>query len=387
MKIGILIDELISGGFQKVALMEAKYLKKLGHDVSLVILHKIKIEGYIDLIKNNNINVIYISDRLPCYLKINFRFPFFAFFSFMHIFYPFFIYKYIRKNEFDIFITHGTYTAFSSIRIKKKIKIPYICFVHDPITYIINQKYKDKFLGNFSKLLTPIAKKLDKMIIKNATSVFAFPDMIDEMKKTYPDYPHYYEIFNGCESIDQDDVEYGKRNYCISVTKWDQGKNFELLIEIWKKLSNRIPLKVVGSFSPVKLEKDYRRKIKENSLSEYIEIIGKVSETELINYYKNAKFLIHPCREAFGMTILEASANGCPAIFTRNSGVARLYPKFIKTKLPNENDLMEYINIINYFIKVPEQEYRVLVNDYYKTAKENSWENHCKKINTLIQRL
>ena len=51
MKIGILIDELISGGFQKVALMEVIYLKSLGYDTDLVVLHRTNNLGYQDIIE------------------------------------------------------------------------------------------------------------------------------------------------------------------------------------------------------------------------------------------------------------------------------------------------------------------------------------------------
>ncbi len=384
MKVGMLIDELISGGFQKVAIMEAKYFQKLGFEVFLVVLHRTKNKGYIDLIKQNNIKVIYLSDRLPFFLRINFHFPFFAFFSFFHIFYPLFIYKYIQDKEFDVFITHGTYTSFSSISIFNKLKIPYICFVHDSITYILNQKYKDKFLGRFLSILIPIANKLDIMIIKNAKSIIAFPDMITEMKKIFPTYNNYHKIFNGCETIEESKINFKKSNFAISVTKWDQGKNFIFLLDIWNDLEKKIALKIIGTFHPVSLKYEMEELIKQKGLKESIEIIGPVNESELSEYYKNAKFLIHPCKEAFGMTILEASANGCPAVFTDNSGVAVLYSDKIKKWLPEENNLYEYKNIINKFVQENQNEYENLVKEYFISAKNNSWIKHCKQIKKLI---
>lgn len=380
MKIGILIDELISGGFQKVAIMEAKYFQKMGYEVFLVVLHRAENEGYKELIKENKIKVIYLSDRLPFYLRINFRFPFFAFFSFFHIFYPFFIHKYMKKEEFDIFIAHGTYTAFSSIAISTKLKIPYICFVHDSVTYILNQKYKNKFLGNFLGILIPVANKIDKMIVKNAKLIIAFPEMINKLKTIVPNYQYYQPIYNGCEPIDERKINYNKKNYAIAVTKWDQGKNFEFLLSVWLNLDKKIPLKVIGPFYPGKLQIEFRKKILEYKLGDYIKLVGAKDEVELNKYYSEAKFLIHPCKEAFGMTILEASAKGCPAIFTKNSGVAELFSEDIKMRLPNENDIKKYKNTINCLAKLTQQEHRKLINSYYKVAMENSWKNHCKKL-------
>jgi len=384
MKIGILIDELIPGGFQKVAIMEAKYFNMLGHEAVLVVLHRIKNEGYEDLIKRNNIKVIRISDRLPFCLRLNFRFPFFAFFSFFHIFYPFFIWGYVKRGEFDVCITHGTYTAFSSIAIKKKLHIPFISFIHDSVTYIIENKYKDKFPRSVLGFLMLIAKKLDRAIVGSSNCVIAFPEMLWELKKIYPAYQDYHEIFNGCEVIPESEIIFNKSNFAISVTKWDQGKNFNFILDIWNSLDAKIPLKVIGSVHPDSLKNEMERLISDRGLSNYITIIGQITEEELCEYYSNARFLVHPCREAFGMTILEASAHGCPAIFTNNSGVAELFPDKIRLEMPSEKDIVSYVNTIRYIGGLPQQEYVELVDDYYKVAIENTWEAHCRKIEKLI---
>jgi len=386
MKIGILVDELILGGFQKVAIMETKYLNEIGHDAVLVVLHRIKNEGYQDLIKKNNIKMIRLSDRLPFFLKINFRFPFFSFFSFFHIFYPLFIWKYIKKENFDFFIVHGTYTTFSSIAIKRKLKIPFINFIHDSITYIIENKYQRKFSKSIFIFLIFIAKKVDNRIIKNSDYVIAYPNMILEMKKVFPDYANYQSIFNGCEIIPENKISFNKLNFAISVTKWDKGKNFNFLLDVWNGLKVKIPLKIIGSFHPITLKNEMEELINRKELGETIELVGEVTEEELYKYYHDAKFLVHSCREAFGMTILEASANGCPAIFTKNSGVAELYPKSIRELLPSENGLSEYIKIITEFMQLEQSVYGNLIREYYASAKDNSWVKHCKQIIKLIKK-
>lgn len=384
MRIGILVDELISGGFQKVAVMETKYLQKLGYEVLLIALHRVKNTGYRDIIEESNLRVIYLSDRLPWYLKMNFHFPLFAFFSFFHVFYPFFIHRYIKKEEFDIFVTHGTYTAFSSIAIVKKLGVPYICFDHDPIAYILPQKYHNKFLGKLLWFLMPLAKFLDQRIINNAKAVIAYPDMIAEMKKINPNYADYYAIFNGCEVLPEDQLDYRRENYAMAATKWDQGKNFKLLLEVWKQLEPKISLKIVGTFVHESVRVEYEQAIKNANLENIIEIVGSVSEEALRGHYKKAKLLVHPCREAFGMTMLEAAANGCPAIFSDNSGVAELFPLEIIKMLPKENDINGYVTQIKRVLSFSQADYESFAKEYYATAVKNSWENHCKKIVSLI---
>ena len=286
----------------------------------------------------------------------------------------------MRQEEFDVLIPHGTYTAFSTITLSNKLGIPYICFVHDSISYILKQKYKDKLLGRFLGVLLPIAQILDKIIVQNAESILTFPEMIQEMRELTPNYENFHELQNGCEAIEDAKINYSKKDYAISVTKWDQGKNFAFLVDLWSKLPHKTTLKIIGSFSPLDLERSYKRLIQNAGLSDHIEIIGRVSEKKLSDYYKNARFLIHPCREAFGMTILESSAQGCPSIFTKNSGVASLYTLTLQGQLPEENNLSDYTRLVEYVMGLSNSDYETLVREYHKAAKENSWENHCKII-------
>jgi len=60
MKIGIFVDELFTGGFQKVALEEAIELKKEGKDVYFYILKRSKESEYEKILNKNNIKIIYL---------------------------------------------------------------------------------------------------------------------------------------------------------------------------------------------------------------------------------------------------------------------------------------------------------------------------------------
>lgn len=384
MKIAVLIDELISGGFQKVAIMEVIYLKKLGYSADLVVLHRTKNLGYQDIIEENNINVVFLSDRLPALLKFNFRIPLFSFFSFFHIFYPLFIYRFINFKEYDYFISHGTYTILSSVAISKKKGIPYIGYIHDSISYILKQKYKNRTLRYFLPLLMPVANLLDKLIITNSMYVIAFPFMIKQMSSLVRHFDRFVPIYNGCIAGDTKEILHTRESFYIAVTKWDEGKNFELLIKLWSRMPKKPKLRVIGSYYPENLKDKYISLINENGLQSCIEILGAVDEQTLNSYYKRAKVLIHPCREAFGMTILESAAFGCPSVFTSNSGVAELFPEKIRKQLPEEGNLDDYIASISMIENLPTEKYTDLIKDYHLVAKENSWEEHCKKIISLL---
>jgi len=212
--------------------------------------------------------------------------------------------------------------------------------------------------------------------------VIAYSDMIKFMSKLYPNKKKYSEIYNG---VELKSFNSARKSFAITATKWDQGKNLEFLINIWDNISEKTPLKIVGKFVPEKLRMDYSRMIKDKKLETKVEIIGPVSENQLAKLYSEAIMLVHPCREAFGMTILEAWATGCPCVFSTNSGVINITEDQLTNPLPRENNIKDYYSSINYILELNKKEYQNLSRMCYSIASKNSWQNHCKKIIQLIE--
>ena len=380
MKIGIFVDELFTGGFQKVALEEAIEFKKNGDDVYFYVLKRSKNSEYEQILNKNKIKVIFLSDRVPKYLNLNFKFPLFAFFSLFHISYPFILPNYF-KEDLDLIIAHGTYTCFSAIRIAKKKKIKLVNFVHDPVQFILEQKYNNSLIKKvIFKILSKLGWIADRYIINNSDSIIAFTEMIEFLKERHRSKENYHEISNGVELGNKSRK---KKNYIIAFTKWDQGKNVGFLIEIWKKLGKKVPLKIIGKWAKESEMKEFIRKIEHNSLKNYISVIGPLDTGETRLYLREALFLVHPCREPFGMTIFEAAAEGTVSIMTNNSGVARFFDTNNAIKVI-ENNLQSYLNSINYLInnKIKAVE---LGKNAYKVAEKNSWKNHNKILMNSIK--
>lgn len=156
LKIGILIDQLIPGGVQKAAIFEVKYLRKFGHDVKLLVLMRsgYKME-FASLAKD--IPLEFLSDRLPQFLRINLKFPFFTFLSSQYFTSALMAPKIINRQEFDLIISHGTTTALTSFSVKKFAKIPYFAVIHDPISYAFDKIYSKTNLKYISKILKTAA--------------------------------------------------------------------------------------------------------------------------------------------------------------------------------------------------------------------------------------
>lgn len=109
-----------------------------------------------------------------------------------------------------------------------------------------------------------------------------------------------------------------KKKFFLFVGTIEPGKNLILLLKAMEKLQNDsdYTLKVVGA-------KEWRQSAEiVNTIPNNVEILGKISDEELLELYKNARALIFPSLyEGFGLPITEALANGCPVIAANNSAI------------------------------------------------------------------
>ena len=169
-KAGVLIDRLNVGGVEKIAIEQVIALRKIGVDATLIVLRRKGIVNNAFEDRRKKIPTIFLDDRLPQYLRFTFNFPVFHFFSSFHLTYPFLIPFVVKKNEFDFLFSHGTYTTFTALMMKRINKINYAVFVWDPISYILERVYSQKF-GPLLKVVLVISNFFDRIIVRNASAV------------------------------------------------------------------------------------------------------------------------------------------------------------------------------------------------------------------------
>jgi glycosyltransferase involved in cell wall biosynthesis len=100
------------------------------------------------------------------------------------------------------------------------------------------------------------------------------------------------------------------RDYFIVVSRLVPYKRVDLVIQTFNKL--QMPLVIVGTGSEEK-------KLKKLAGST-IQFTGHIPDSELANYYTNAKAFIFPQEEDFGITAVEAQAHGVPVIAFKKGG-------------------------------------------------------------------
>lgn len=377
MKIGILIDRLNVGGVEKIAIEQVIALRKVGIDASLLVLkEKAVVENaFPDLVKK--IPIIYLDSRLPSFLKYSFKFPIFHFFSSFHITYPLFLPFVIKKREFDYFIVHGTYTAFSAVAIKKIKKIPFSVFVWDPIGYILNRVYSQN-LAFLLRIFLFIAKVLDILIINHSDIVLVGGNAHNAYFRKLNKNVIIRIIPPSVHPLSK--VKNIKENFILMVTAWKRGKDPEYIFEIIKKIPN-LKIYMVGKWLDPAYKKCFEKLIIERKLSRNISVIGEVNEYRLSNYYSKALLLLQTNDDrGFGLPALEAAGHGTTFIIPERQGVCALFKNnyhgfFTKEKGTQEiiYNLEKLLSDKNIAIKMGENAWKQVVNYY-------SWENHAKKL-------
>jgi len=381
LKIGVLIDQLSLGGVTKIASEEVRYLKKLGYKVDLLVLLRTKQKKVINLI-DSEIKIKFLSDKFPKIFRRYFKFPFFYYFSSFHITSPFVINRAIRKNDYDLIIAHGTYTCLSAIGLFKKVKVPFIAYIWDPVSYILRRVYSNTRLRFFFPILKPIAYFVDNIIVKNSIATVTGSEVHYKNLKSF-DENKIFIVYPGCKEINN--YNNNKEKFILSVTRWDFGKKPEFLLEVMKRLKNEYNLIVAGGWLRDKQKSKFEKAIITENLSNKVKVLGYVSNNKLERLFSKAKVLIYPNFEAFGLTGLEAASFGCPIIFPKGSGVTDLYEHGKQGFFPEEGNVDEFVKYLN-IILYDDDLALEMGKSAFKIAKNYTFYEHAKNLSKIIKK-
>lgn len=141
-------------------------------------------------------------------------------------------------------------------------------------------------------------------------------------------------------------INISEKNYFLVVSRLVDYKRIDLAVKACTKL--KLPLVVIGTGS------EYE---KLDALSgENVVFKGKVSDEELVSYYKNCRALIFPGIEDFGITMVEAQLAGKPVIAYKRGGASEIVdPK--KTGIFFEKQTVG--SLINVLLKFKDSRYNV----------------------------
>lgn len=177
----------------------------------------------------------------------------------------------------------------------------------------------EKFPQNFSWRFRQFYKFLVPKIISNSRKVFTVSDFSKSEICSLYSIPHscVEVIKNATSSIFiHSPATKTRQKYILAVSSLTQQKNFSNLIDAFNMLDDdQHELLLVGSINRNFAPQSLIEKIDANPR---IKFAGRISDSELVTLYSNAKAFVYPSLyEGFGIPPLEAQACGCPVICSK----------------------------------------------------------------------
>lgn len=383
MKIGILIDRVVVGGVCKIAIQQVVALRKKGIEAYLVVLKRDPNISKDWLILKNS-EVIYLDDRLPNIFRSSFKFPVFHFFSLFHLSYAVFLPFVIRKKEFDYFIVHGTYTAFSAISFKYFNQIYFSIFIWDPIAYIVERVYKTNIPKIIGAALVRFAVFLDKLIISQSKFVlvggsahnkYLLKFTSKQKLKTIPPSTNF--------EANIDNIKKG--DYIAMSTAWRKGKNVEYLLDLLNRLPN-LKLLMMGKWLDPSFKKYFINLIKDAGYEKNINITDQVTDKKQNEYYSKALVLLQTNDDrGFGMPALEAAGCGTTFIIPEGQGVCELFEDGVHGFYTKERETDKIVEYLSKFIKNKSLAKEMGRKAYEKVVANYTWSIHADKLLKIVR--
>lgn len=379
LRIGILVDQLVPGGVQKSAIEEAKSLKSFGHNVTLFVLVRYKYKyQYRDL--SRGLKVIFLSDYNPWPFKKAFLIPYFAFLTHLHILNPFFVHRYKALKKVDFIISHGTTTCITAAAISKKLHIPYMAFIWDPMLFIWEKVYASKPVGFFSPVIKRLIYSYEQSFLTSAGIVATSSKVHQEfIKNVY----HVNPFIIHPASIPPKKIPPKKDSFILGYTRWELKKNPQLFLWLAKKLPTAKFL-LAGAWTNSKEERIFKALIKKQKLGEKVKLISPVKHPKLKDIAAQSIMWVHPNFEAFGIAGLEMASLGLPIIAPKGSGVTELFEHGKHGYFPKQEKKEEFLNYLRLLLANRKKTLR-MGKAAAEIAKSYTWKRHTKLVLDSIQ--
>lgn len=382
MKVGIMIDELASGSAPKLIGQEVKGLASLGYESEAVVLKKGYAQTYGFHLSDVSIN--WLSGRFPPIVKkVDMRFPGFSFFSVSHVASPFLAPFVVQKKEWDVLVSHISYTCLTAKSLLKLRSIPYFAFIGtEPAYYLLPRIYSDTFLGHFMPFLVRLSVLFDRFVVEDCLAILTFSKYYHNLIRAYTD--KALEIVPpGCFPVDV--LNEKRENFILTFDRWDIGNTPHFFLDVLSKLNKDVDLVVAGHWYPESIKSSFLKAAMEKGLTGRVRILGPLNEKDIMSWCSRALVHVHPNKEAFGMQSLEAAACGCPTVIPEGSGVTELFVHGVHGYFPKDRDANSFVECIDRIIADPEKT-RKMGRAAWEIAKRNTWMKHAERLAEIVQK-
>lgn len=353
----------------------ARELEKFGHDVRFYSFVPTKRAIKFGLKKECNRSYFFIALPFLALQKITRR----SFLS-VYLFHRFFdIYVGLIMPKCDIFIGQSPLHVFALKRAKKKFKA--ITILERGSSHILTMiKILETFPSNEGKTVMP------EMFIKRDLQGYEITDYISIasafQKRSFLENKVALSklLINpygtSLSSFYPTEINIKNSYDVIMVGQWSYRKGCDLITEAVRKMGIRFLH--IGSFTDLEFPEDKN-----------FTHVDSVDQSDLVNYYKQAKVFILPSREdGFGMVVSQALVCGLPIVCSRNTGAYDLV-NFLEDK-KWMIEMQEYsidclIKSIEKALELAESQPRGKRNYAKDAIEELTWKKYGARYNKNIQ--
>ncbi len=239
----------------------------------------------------------------------------------------------------------------------------HICYCLTPTRYLwsgYEEYFKNPILFFFSKPIIKYLRIWDKIAAKRPDKMITISTEVQKRIMKY--YKRDSEIIYPPVSdflVNKNDATTIVKNYYLIVSRLVPYKKVDLAIRVFNE--NKKELYIVGTGSE-------NSKLKSISKSN-IKFLGNISDSELIGYYLNAKALIIPQLEDFGIVAVEAQKLGIPVIAYGKGGIIDIIKDGVTGVLFNEQNKTSLEGAIAKFEKMSFNR-KTLVNNAERFSEE-----------------
>jgi len=270
---------------------------------------------------------------------------------------------------------------FHTLPLIKKYKT--IVTIHDTIPLVYPHQYKPGVKGW-------IRLQLQKLSLKGVDAI------ITDSKASKNDIHKYLKIdkkkiFTIPLAVPQDFVSAYKTSkpsaslenpYILYVGDINYNKNIPALINAFSRIDNkRVDLVIVSRALKnihIKEAKVIYQAIKDNRISNRVQIYNNASTTKVANLYKSASWYIQPSLyEGFGLPILEAFYSHTPVICAKTSSLPEVSGEGVVYF--NPNNITSITNSINQALSMKKSETSKLKELNRTQLKKFSWDSTAKQ--------
>lgn len=265
--------------------------------------------------------------------------------KFHRLFFPFMpmAFEKMDFSNFDIVIS-SSHSASKGIITKPETL--HISYCHSPMRYVWDQSHS--YQKNYRAFLAfrifykPLLHKMriwDRIASARVDKYIANSSYVSDRIKKY--YKRESTLIYPPVDLSFFRTHDKKSDYYLAVGRLISYKKFDLIIKTFNELM--LPLKVVGDGPELKALKKMAKK--------NIEFLHNVSDEELRKIYQNAKALIYPQVEDFGITPLEAMASGTPVIAFAKGGSLETVKENVSGTFFNEQTEEALVKAVKKFNK------------------------------------